>query len=132
VLYAPWVLTAAAYPSTWTDGEDVPRASGLTAAQFKDTYELPNQPVVMTDWTTGWGAHERWTPDSLSKTHPHAMLEVFDDYAGPMSLQLSSYLEYGTVLCLIALRCVVPCCRYQQPFSSVSIELVAACSLRII
>lgn len=99
MLYAPWVLTAAAYPSAWTNEHgDVPRRTSLTVDEFRDVYEHPNTPVIVTDWTDGWSAHERWVPDALERTHGDALLEIFDDYAGPVAIPLSAYLQYGRAL----------------------------------
>jgi hypothetical protein len=43
------------------------RRSGLSLEQFRQEYELPNKPVVLTDVVTQWPAQKKWSNKYLRK-----------------------------------------------------------------
>lgn len=49
-------------------GNTVPRVPNLTALEFLREYVGPNKPVVLTDATSHWPAHELWTDEYLLQT----------------------------------------------------------------
>jgi len=54
--------TCAIDPS-WLEVENVDRRSGLSVAEFREQYEIPNKPVILTDVVSGrWGAGRTCVP----------------------------------------------------------------------
>ena len=47
-----------------------------TAEAFSEQYEDKNLPVVVTDWTAGWAAHQNWSVDRLANDHNDVRFEV--------------------------------------------------------
>ncbi|PSC67070.1 F-box protein [Micractinium conductrix] len=49
LLYTPWLCATAAVDPAWLEIDNVERRSGLSVAEFREQYELPNRPVILTD-----------------------------------------------------------------------------------
>ena len=47
LLYQPWHCSTVPLHSSWLKRETIDRRAGLTVAQFKQQYELPNKPVIL-------------------------------------------------------------------------------------
>lgn len=97
-LYQPWFLASAPYPEAWISHESIPRRAGLTAEAFSEQYEDKNLPVVVTDWTAGWAAHQNWAVDRLANDHNDVRFEVFDEYTGPVQMKLDKYARYAAAV----------------------------------
>lgn len=60
LLHAPWLCATVELRPAWLELDNVDRRSGLTAAEFRATYEAANRPVVLTDGAAGWPALTKW------------------------------------------------------------------------
>lgn len=49
LLYQPWFCATTPLRPQWLERDNLERCSGLSAADFRRLYELPNKPVVLTD-----------------------------------------------------------------------------------
>lgn len=58
------------------DPTEIPRRSGVSAAELRDVYVAGNIPVIMTDVVTRWPAFGRWTPAYLSETFGDVVVDV--------------------------------------------------------
>jgi hypothetical protein len=57
-LYQPWLCTAVAIDPAWLEVENIDRRAGLSLEEFREKYERPNRPVIITD-LVGLGFQER-------------------------------------------------------------------------
>ena len=80
--------------------EPVERRSGLSRRRFRDEYERPLRPVVLTDVATAWPALRKWTPELLKTNYGHLQVKLFagrdygDNYMSPERLvRFDEYLE---------------------------------------
>jgi hypothetical protein len=94
VLYHTW-LGAAAHIEQWAlSRETVDRihVRDLTVQQFRERYEFPRRPVVITGGASAaWaGGPASWTPELLAETHGRV---VFGTQQGP-ELSLENYIHY--------------------------------------
>ena len=50
LLYQPWFCATTDLQDEWLERDTIPRrpAAGLTLAQFRSEYEVPNRPVIIT------------------------------------------------------------------------------------
>lgn len=74
------------------------RREDLTAAEVWEHFEQPNVPVVLTAQTKAWRAMQTWTPDQLQRNYGDIKLEVVDEYAGPIEMRVSSFMQYATAV----------------------------------
>ncbi|HTN89926.1 MAG TPA: cupin-like domain-containing protein [Sorangium sp.] len=58
------------------DPTEIPRRSGVSAAELRDVYVAGNIPVILTDVVTRWPAFGRWTPAYLSETFGDVVVDV--------------------------------------------------------
>eukprot|EP00878_Enallax_costatus_P037589 GHUV01042470.1.p1 GENE.GHUV01042470.1~~GHUV01042470.1.p1 ORF type:complete len:208 (+),score=47.38 GHUV01042470.1:256-879(+) len=65
-LHQPWFCAAVELQDDWLEVDNIDRRSGLTPDQFRQQYELPNRPVVMTDKMTNWPAMGKWNRHYLA------------------------------------------------------------------
>lgn len=49
LLYQPWHCAHVPLKASWLAGDAVPRSSELTPTAFREQYEVPNRPVILTD-----------------------------------------------------------------------------------
>ncbi|KAL6766636.1 hypothetical protein ACKKBG_A36795 [Auxenochlorella protothecoides x Auxenochlorella symbiontica] len=100
-LYRSWLCAHMVIDSAWLETENVPRRSGLTLQQFREEYELPNRPVILTDVVTKWPAMQKWGREYLAeKLAGHSVLvgdapmsfEGYCAYADAQSDELPLYL----------------------------------------
>ena len=49
LLYQPWHCAHVPLKASWLAGDAVPRCSELTPTAFREQYEVPNRPVIITD-----------------------------------------------------------------------------------
>jgi hypothetical protein len=49
LLYQPWFCATTPLRPQWLEQDNLERRSGLSAADFRRLYELPNKPVILTD-----------------------------------------------------------------------------------
>lgn len=64
LLYQPWYCATTELQDEWLERETIPRraAAGLTLAQFRAEYELPNRPVIITGLVSARGV-SAWSWD---------------------------------------------------------------------
>lgn len=48
-VYRSWLCAHLAIDPAWLETENVPRRAGLTREQFREEFEIPNRPVIITD-----------------------------------------------------------------------------------
>lgn len=90
LLYAPHRCAHVPLSPHWLAGDDVPRVSGLSVAEFVRKYETPNQPVIITDAVPTWPAAAKWLPGALLAEHGHLPV-----HAGGFTFTLRDYLAYA-------------------------------------
>ena len=49
LLFQPWHCAHVPLRPSWLAGDAVPRRANLTPAAFREQFEIPNQPVILTD-----------------------------------------------------------------------------------
>lgn len=49
LLYQPWLCATAPLRSSWLQIDNLERRSRLSPPEFREEYERPNRPVVLTD-----------------------------------------------------------------------------------
>ena len=49
LLYTPWLCASMALDPAWLEVDTIDRRAGLTVEEFRQQYELPNRPVILTD-----------------------------------------------------------------------------------
>lgn len=77
-------------------GKQVDRVGGLTRATFLERYGYPAEPAVITDITTGWTAHSRWTPEFFRATLGETIVGVrrTRNLGDTRRMRLSDYFDY--------------------------------------
>jgi histone arginine demethylase JMJD6 len=66
----------------------IDRRSGLASEEFRREYHEPGRPVILTDASRAWRAHQIITPDWLRQTHGHKTIRV-----GAVQRELSTLLD---------------------------------------
>mmetsp|Transcript_33836 Transcript_33836/g.88848 ORF Transcript_33836/g.88848 Transcript_33836/m.88848 type:complete len:486 (+) Transcript_33836:103-1560(+) len=89
-IFSGWLCSSLAVPPEWTEVETVDREAGLSLADFRARYEVPNRPVVITDVVPTWPAFKRWDLEYLREVSKGAAFE-----SGPVSLPFDEYWEYA-------------------------------------
>ena len=94
VLYAPWLCASVLAGREWTAVDNVDRhnASELSPEMFKEQYERPGKPVVLTNGTASWPASTKWTVEYLVA---HSNKATFEATPGPVQLTMAQYWEYA-------------------------------------
>lgn len=57
-------------------------AENITASEFRESYLLPNRPVVIKDLAASWPALKKWTPEYFSRQYGSLQVKVFDSSFG--------------------------------------------------
>lgn len=80
-------------PTSWTATDNIVRRDGssLSAHDFKEQFELPNTPVLLSGIVNQWPATRNWTVDRLIERCSDVMFE-----AGPATMTMSQYWTYAT------------------------------------
>lgn len=75
---------------TWTAVDNVDRRSNLTARAFRDEYEVPSRPVVITDIVPRWPAFQSWARVALLQNQGGTPFKV----AG-LEMPLGRFFQYS-------------------------------------
>lgn len=89
LLYQPWLCATTSLQPSWLRTQTLERRSGLSPVSFRETYELPGQPVIISDGAAAWPAKDRWTRSYLLKAFHTKQVVV-----GEMNMTLQTYLSY--------------------------------------
>lgn len=89
-LYQPWFCASVDIKPRWVQGQNIPRAAGLTTAEFVSEYELPGRPVILTDIVRQWACDGLWDESYLARLFGESLME-----AGPAQLTFGQYFEYA-------------------------------------
>ena len=54
LLYQPWHCATMPLQQEWLKRDNLERRSKLSAADFRELYEAPNKPVILTDQVNSW------------------------------------------------------------------------------
>lgn len=75
----------------WVAYDDVPRvpASTVSVDEFRQRFEMPRRPVILTGLATGWEASKSWTVDALQARLGDTALN-----AGGFSFTFDQYVRY--------------------------------------
>eukprot|EP00998_Keelungia_sp_KM082_P012646 NODE_900_length_1567_cov_24.363889_g889_i0.p1 GENE.NODE_900_length_1567_cov_24.363889_g889_i0~~NODE_900_length_1567_cov_24.363889_g889_i0.p1 ORF type:complete len:493 (-),score=53.83 NODE_900_length_1567_cov_24.363889_g889_i0:88-1485(-) len=89
-LYAQWMGATGEFASTdWLSRSNVPRCAGLSVVEFRDRFERPNIPVILTDVVRSWPAFKDWNPGFLLEQYGKHKFR-----AGPVDMELDDYWAY--------------------------------------
>ncbi|MEW5308572.1 MAG: hypothetical protein WDW38_000520 [Sanguina aurantia] len=89
LLYQPWHFAQMEVDLEWLVVDNIERRRGLSAAQFRTEYELPNRPVVLTDALDSWPARKLWDREFLRDA-----FKGKDIVAGSYDMSMPTYLQY--------------------------------------
>lgn len=89
LLYQSWICSNVSVDESWIEMENVDRRQRLTLDEFRQEYEIPNKPVVITDVVTKWPAVEKWSDEYLMQAFGENKV-----HAGGFSFDLKDYLRY--------------------------------------
>lgn len=90
LLFAPHLACASPLQPEWLVRENVPRVSRLAPAAFRERFERPNTPVILTDEVTSWPAFGLWDAPWLERELGGTAV-----HAGGYSFALRDYLRYA-------------------------------------
>ena len=90
LLHQSWLCATLDVDPTWIEEENIERRSGLSVEEFKEQYERPNRPVILTDVVSKWPATKKWTREYLRKAFKNGSVLVGD---APMSFE--AYCSYA-------------------------------------
>ncbi|KIY99244.1 F-box protein [Monoraphidium neglectum] len=90
LLYRPWLCATAELLPEWLEVENVDRRADLSLEEFRERYEAPNRPVIITDAAGRWPAVKKWTRQHLLQAF--AGREVI---VGNAAMRLAPYLAYA-------------------------------------
>ena len=86
LLHQPWLCATLEIDPAWLEIDNVERRSGLGVAEFRERYEVPNRPVILTDVVAAWPASRKWDRAYLSRAFSGRSVLVgdapmaFDEY----------------------------------------------------
>lgn len=90
LLYQPWFCATTDILQEWLEVDNIDRRRGLSPEAFRQEYELPNRPVLLTGAMSGWAAMRKWGRDYLQQ-----QLGAQDVTVGNMPMPFSTYLSYS-------------------------------------
>lgn len=90
LLYMPWMYASMGIDPAWLEVENIDRRSGLTLQAFRDEYERPNRPVIITDIVKTWKAFGLWNIQSLCGRFGELAFNV-----GGYDMKLNDFAEYA-------------------------------------
>jgi len=88
-LYQAWYC-AQIDPWIWCKKDNVERRSNLSIEEFKNLYETPNKPVVITDIVTNWTSYS-WTREKLIEKYGQIQFRTDFEFT---DMKLVDYLLY--------------------------------------
>lgn len=77
--------------------ENIPRIhwNDLSIEEFKEKYEIPNQPVIIEGLADDWLAMDKWNFSQFYEDYGDVEFEVGEDEEGiPVNLKLKEYFQY--------------------------------------
>lgn len=89
LLYQPWFCTQFKIPQSWLTTETIPRRFNLELADFRNRFEIPNQPVILKGCMEDWSALKLWNRSFFSKAFENVSVLV-----GNYEMQFDRYLKY--------------------------------------
>jgi len=90
LLYQPWLYSIVDIDPAWLEIETIERRSGLSKEDFREQYEIPNKPVILTNIATQWPAARKWLEDDY-------LFQAFQDkhvIVGDAPMRYDSFLDY--------------------------------------
>ncbi|KAI3433776.1 hypothetical protein D9Q98_003581 [Chlorella vulgaris] len=90
LLYTPWLCASMAIDAAWLEVDNIERRAGLSLADFREQFELPNKPVILTDVVTKWPAMEKW-----SRQYLEAAFEGSHVLVGDQPISFQAYCKYA-------------------------------------
>lgn len=93
ILYQPFLCATMPIQEEWLNsGEDIPRVSAttLTVEDFRNRFEIPNKPVIITDVVTKWPAYKKWNRSYFLDNYGDTIFSC-----GHFNLPLKKYFEYS-------------------------------------
>lgn len=94
LLYTPWLCATAAVDPAWLEVDNMDRRAGLSLEEFREQYERPNRPVILTDVVTKWPAMKRWSRRYLQKAFKGKQVIV-----GDQPISFDAYCRYSDQNC---------------------------------
>eukprot|EP00729_Bicosta_minor_P017601 gene17601-15860_t len=90
VLFAPWICAASSTDPSWVDIDNIERRSAetMSADDFRQEFELPNKPVIITDLASKWPAALKWNVDYLAEQSGDT---TFEATPGPIQISMRQY-----------------------------------------
>ena len=89
LLYQPYLCSVLDIDDAWLEEENVDRRHDLSLEEFRETYEIPNIPVIITDVVTKWPAYKKWSREFLQ-----SRFKGKDVLVGDAPMNFDSYLQY--------------------------------------
>eukprot|EP01023_Acetabularia_acetabulum_P018056 TRINITY_DN19112_c0_g1_i2.p1 TRINITY_DN19112_c0_g1~~TRINITY_DN19112_c0_g1_i2.p1 ORF type:complete len:503 (+),score=77.97 TRINITY_DN19112_c0_g1_i2:87-1595(+) len=89
LLYKPFICAHLDIPEKWLQKDNIERRSNLTLKNFRENFEIPNKPVVITDEIPKWTAFKSWTWEYLTKKFENSTI-----HAGGYEIKFQNFLEY--------------------------------------
>ena len=76
-------------PNVWAF-DNIERRSGMSLEQFREEFEKPNKPVIITDVIPSWPAFNNWTKNYLVTRHGEVIYKTDKE----VEMKLADYFEY--------------------------------------
>ncbi len=89
MLFQPWLCATMELDPEWLRVDNIERRAGLSVRDFREQFEAPNLPVVLTDGARDWPALKKWDAEYLAKA-----FEGKDVIAGNYKMSFQTYLSY--------------------------------------
>ena len=89
LLYQPFHCATFKLPAAWLAKENVPRVAGLSKAAFRERFERPNRPCIVTDVVPEWPAFAKWDLPYLERA-----LEGRTVHAGGYEFEPAKFFRY--------------------------------------
>ncbi len=58
---------------------EIPKVEGLTRKEFERDYLRKRKPVILKDFSTGWAARDKWTPEYFKKIAGDTIVPLYDN-----------------------------------------------------
>jgi len=94
LLHQSWLCATLEIDPSWLETETIDRRSGLTVEEFRDQYERPNRPVILTDLVASWPASKKWNRQYLQQALHGCSVMV-----GDAPLSFDAYCRYVDAQC---------------------------------
>jgi hypothetical protein len=90
LLHQSWLCAALEVDPAWLEVDNVERRAGLSVAEFRERYERPNRPVILTDVVPRWRAFAAWDRPYLQRA-----LGGADVLVGDAPMPFAEYCAYA-------------------------------------